>query len=50
MYHHRIWYFPVMGVKRGMECMFLKKGVMEKERGGGGGGAETPLCTMFNAV
>ena len=43
VYHHRIWYFPVMGgVKRGWGwgvCMFLKKGgisrtgEMKKERG-----------------
>ena len=37
LHHHRIWYFPVMGVKRGVGagdgvCMFLKKGG-EKERG-----------------
>ena len=33
---YRIWYFPVMGVKRKErgDCMFLKKGRMKKERGG----------------
>ena len=45
LHHHRIWYFPVMGVKRGVGagegvCMFLKKGG-EKERG-----ADKPFRTM----
>ena len=42
-YHHRIWYFPVIGVKRGGRggCMFLKKrrdikkGGRKKKGGGG---------------
>ena len=40
VYHHRIWYFPVIGVKRGggwhvsKERGNIKKGGMKKERGG----------------
>ena len=46
VYHHRIWYFPVMGVKRG-GCMFQKNGEIsrgdEKRKGGG---TDEPFCTM----
>ena len=54
VFHHRIWYFSVMGgVRRGwgLGCGGLhvskergggiKKGEMKKERG-----ADTPFCTM----
>ena len=47
MHHHRIWYFPVMGVRRG-GCMFqkkgadIKKGGMKKKRG-----ADIPFRTMI---
>ena len=51
MYHHRIWYFPVMGgVKRGgvggrlhvsKERGDIKQGEMKKERG-----ADTTFRTM----
>ena len=46
VYHHRVWYFPVMGV-RSVHCMFLEKlkisrrREMKKERG-----VDTPSCTM----
>ena len=44
VYHHRIWYFPVIGgVKmRVAGCMFLRKGEMKKERE-----PDTPFCTML---
>ena len=42
MYHHRIYYFPMMGVKRrevqvSKEREISRKGE-EKRKGGGGGG------------
>ena len=42
MYHHRIYYFPMMGVKRrevqvSKEREISRKG-NEKRKGGGGGG------------
>ena len=51
VYHHRVWFFPVIGVKRGegqWGCMFLKKvGIsrrgIQKEREG----TDTPSHTMF---
>ena len=40
MYHHRIWYFPVINVKRGGEEVFHVS--EENGRGGGGGVADAP--------
>ena len=40
MYHQRIGYFPVIDVES-LECMFLKKEGMKKERG-----VDTPFHTM----
>ena len=45
MYHHRIYYFPVMGVKR-REVQVSKERGMKKERGVGMGGSDTILRTM----
>ena len=53
VYHHRIWYFPVMGgVKRESGVrggdMFLTKGGISKQGDEERKGADTPFRTMDN--
>ena len=45
VYHHRIWYFPLMGVKRWVAC-FSRKGDIKKGGWKKKEGADIPFHTM----